>query len=90
MNRREALKSIASGGALAALSSIAAPSLSSAAEPAGDAAGMPIERNDLQFWLETSLKRVYPNSPAGSARPLALLAARNQKHTGDAERCLDR
>jgi hypothetical protein len=39
----------------------------------------PLERDSIQFWLESSLKRVYPNSPAGGAGPLHLLAGRNQK-----------
>ena len=33
----------------------------------------------MTFWLETSLKRVYPNSPEGSADPLKMLAARNER-----------
>ena len=82
MNRREALKALASGSALAALS-LHAPDVVVGAETAAAAAAdvprKPIERDGVQFWLETSLKRVYPNSPAGGAEPLSLLAARNQK-----------
>jgi len=77
INRREALKA-ASAGAVGALA-LHAPGLARAAEPADEPRGKPLERNDIRFWLETSLRRVYPNSPAGSARPLDLLAARNQK-----------
>ena len=31
----------------------------------------------VQFWLESSLKRVYPKSEPGSAKPLEILAPRN-------------
>ena len=78
MNRREALKAIASTGALGVLG-LHAPAVAAAAEAAGDAHAQSIERNGVEFWLETSLKRIYPNSPPGSAQPLQLLAARNQK-----------
>src|SRR5687767_13855856 len=78
MNRREAIKAMASGGALAVVS-CRAPSTAAAAEAPEEAARRPLERNDVAFWLETSLKRVYPNSAPGSAEPLTMLAARNQK-----------
>jgi hypothetical protein len=32
----------------------------------------------VAFWLETSLTRVYPNSPAGTCRSLSLVTARNR------------
>lgn len=38
-----------------------------------------IERGDAKFWLETTLRRVYPNSPVGSAEPLKLMAARGER-----------
>jgi hypothetical protein len=78
MNRREALKAIAGTGAVTALA-VGAPGLARAAEPGTDERGKPLERNDIRFWLGSSLKRVYPNTPPGSARPLKLLSARNQK-----------
>lgn len=31
----------------------------------------------VSFWLESSLKRVYPKSEPGSAKPLEILAPRN-------------
>jgi hypothetical protein len=39
----------------------------------------PIEREGIQFWLESSLKRVYPTSSPGSAAPLGMVSGRNQK-----------
>jgi len=79
MNRRQALKAMASGGALAALSPFGGADVTVAAKADDQASRKPLERNDIEFWLETSLKRVYPNSLAGDAAPLSLLAARNQK-----------
>ena len=70
---------MASGGALAALS-LHAPGVASAAADVADAPPVkPLERDDIQFWLESSLKRIYPTSPAVGAEPLKLLSARNQK-----------
>lgn len=70
---------MAGGGALAALSLHAPGVAAAAAEVADAAAANPLERDNVQFWLETSLKRVYPNSAAGDAGPLKLLSARNQR-----------
>ena len=39
----------------------------------------PIERSSAQFWLENTMKRIYPNSQVGSGEPLSLLAARNER-----------
>ena len=39
----------------------------------------PLEDRDLAFWLESSLGRVFPNSEPGSAAPLQLLAAQNER-----------
>lgn len=78
MKRRELLKLLAGTGALSLL-----PASAREGKPATE----PVERaksvtavikNELAFWLETSLKRVYPTSPAGNAE-LTLLAARNEK-----------
>jgi hypothetical protein len=82
MNRREVLKSLASAAAVGTFSAMAPTAIAATATTApapASAPARPLEKNDLQFWLETSLKRVYPNSPPGSAAPLRLLAARNQK-----------
>ncbi len=38
-----------------------------------------IEREGALFWLETTLKRIYPNSQPGSAEPLKLAAARGER-----------
>lgn len=35
--------------------------------------------DDIVFWLETSFKRIYPNSPVGEKQSLSLLAARNER-----------
>lgn len=35
--------------------------------------------SEVKLWLETSLQRVFPNSPAGNRSELSLLGARNQK-----------
>src|SRR5688500_18435241 len=83
MNRREALKAMAVAGAAAAgaIPALGASQTGAATtKPAGTAdAEKPLEREDIQFRLETSLKRVYPTSLAGSAQALQLLAGRNQK-----------
>ncbi len=39
----------------------------------------PLEDREMAFWLESSLGRVFPNSEPGSAAPLQLLAARNER-----------
>lgn len=38
-----------------------------------------IEKNQLQFWLETSMKRVYPNSLPEGRKRLRLIAAKNEQ-----------
>lgn len=35
--------------------------------------------SQLQFWLETSLKRVYPNSQPGEKKALKIIAAKNER-----------
>ncbi len=50
-----------------------------AAEKPAPKTARPMESNDMQFWLETSLKRVFPNSQPGSAAPPKLLAACNER-----------
>ncbi|SIN75822.1 protein of unknown function [Singulisphaera sp. GP187] len=72
MNRRDVIKSLASAGAIGALE-LELPSTIKAEEPAR------LEREGLRFWLETSLRRVYPTSPPGDAVALAFPAARNEK-----------
>lgn len=76
MNRREAMQTILVGaGAMTCMTATEAASENAKRANSTD----PIERDDLCFWLETSLKRVFPNSPPGSAAPLHLLAARNER-----------
>lgn len=38
-----------------------------------------VERDGIRFWLETTLKRVYPTSAPGDSTRLDMLAARNEK-----------
>jgi hypothetical protein len=77
MNRREAIKRITGAGTLGVLS------LGVQAENRGPAGDTPrreaIQKNEIKFWLETSLKRVYPNSPPGNAQLSPLLTARNAR-----------
>jgi len=79
MNRRDLLKAAAAAGVtslgISQVDSLAEASPTS--HPARD--GKPIEQDGVKFWLETSLRRVFPNSPAGSAAPLTLLTARNAR-----------
>lgn len=73
MNRREAIKRITGAGTLGVLP------LSVQAENPEAPRRETIQKNDIQFWLETSLKRVYPNSPPGRAQLSPLLTARNAR-----------
>ncbi len=41
--------------------------------------GKIIEKGKLQFWMETSYKRVYPNSVVGNKERLTLIAAKNEQ-----------
>ncbi|MBN1490117.1 MAG: DUF4091 domain-containing protein [Phycisphaerae bacterium] len=81
LNRRELLKSMAAGAAALSASTAGTVRADSPANETDSTRrsrpGAPIERDGVRFWLETSLTRVFPNSPAGSAAPLALLTARN-------------
>jgi hypothetical protein len=78
MNRREMIKMMGSAGAMSAIS-LVSPSMAAGQDAPGPGDAKSLDKDSIQFWLETSLKRVYPNSPPGSAKPLELLAARNQK-----------
>lgn len=78
LTRRNALKSLALGaGALACGVSSTEADAKMTSNPG--VASKAIQQNEVKFWLETSLKRVFPNSPEGSAVPLHLLAARNER-----------
>jgi glycosyl hydrolase family 123 len=74
MNRRTVIKLLAGAGIAGSLP------LQTSAEgtEVGVAALAAQVKNEIVFWLETSLKRVYPNSPPASSS-LKLLAARNEK-----------
>jgi len=76
MQRREMLKSVVTGAAtLGALAGAEEAVEAATANPAG----APLEQNGVQAWTESSLKRVYPTSPPGSAAPRTLTAARNSQ-----------
>src|SRR4051812_48439126 len=78
MNRREIL-TLAGAGALGAVApGLARTARGEKAVPA-TAPSRPLERDGLQFWLQSSLERVYPNSPPGDAKGEPLVAARSQK-----------
>ncbi len=78
MNRREAIRTITGAGALSVLSTGAAHG--ETRKPADESlANKAIEKNEMKFWLETSLKRVYPTSQPGNAQLAPLLTARNAK-----------
>lgn len=79
MNRREMMKTIVAGvGALGA-ASLNAGEAAETEKPPKKTRPDPIELNEIKFWLETSMNRVFPNSPPGSAETLKLLAARNER-----------
>src|SRR6186713_415724 len=78
MNRREAIKTIAGAGALGVLS-IGGADGENFAAPKEILSSQAVEKNEMKFWLETSLKRVYPTSPVGSAELSPLLTARNAR-----------
>ena len=67
-NRRDIIRGLAAGS-FAALGSHA---------QAEDAPAV-VSRDGLRFWLETSLRRVYPTSPPGASTSLEILTARNER-----------
>ncbi len=78
MKRRSVIKN---GLAVGTWSVLGAPILSAGRSPDHEKkqAEAGIEKGQLQFWLETSMRRVYPNTPSGSREQLTLLAARNEQ-----------
>lgn len=77
VSRRDVIKGVALGaGALACgvTSSEAGSEMKSHPRPS-----KAIAQDEAKFWLETSLKRVFPNSPEGSAEPLKMLCTRNER-----------
>jgi glycosyl hydrolase family 123 len=72
------LKTVAAG-ASALGSSLALPAFATALSTAVKRPGEAIEHAGVKFWLESSLTRIYPNSPPGSAAPLSLVSARNAR-----------
>ncbi|QDT54744.1 hypothetical protein Pan44_27800 [Caulifigura coniformis] len=79
MKRRELLKTLAGGVATwgVAATTDAAPTGSEASAPNAPRPGDPLRRDNVSFWSETSLRRIYPTSEPGSATPLPLLTPRN-------------
>lgn len=75
MNRREVLQAIMGTGAVGLLNSTGdgdVPAIEPQQQP-------PVTRDGLRFWLETSLRRVYPTSPPSGGAPLSLISARNAR-----------
>ncbi len=77
MHRRDLIKTMAAG--TTALGTLSTLSTAQAAHMPKQRAGRPIEQESVQFWSETSLNRVFPNSEAGSAETLELTSARNAR-----------
>ena len=75
MHRRDLFKTMAAGTTV--LGTLSSLSTAQAAHMPKNRAGHPIEQESVQFWTETSLNRVFPNSEAGSAETLELTSARN-------------
>ncbi len=76
MKRRDVLKGLAAGATT--LGTLAGAQLSVQAA-SQSRAGSPLDQDGVKYWSETSLNRVYPNSPVGSAAPLALTTCRNAR-----------
>ncbi|MBN8853140.1 MAG: hypothetical protein BGO55_13600 [Sphingobacteriales bacterium 50-39] len=78
MNRRSVIKK---GLAAGTLSILGTPGFSAGREPnqLKEQPGYYIEKGQLQFWLETSMRRVYPNTLPGGKEQLTLIAARNEQ-----------
>lgn len=77
MHRRELLRTLAAGATTVGV--VGSADASKAENPQAGRRGEPIERDAVGFWTETSLQRVFPNSPPGCAAPLELLTARNAR-----------
>lgn len=76
MQRRDMLKTLAAGTAAVGVSA-AGPAGAALAVASTDRAGKPLEKDNVKFWSETSLKRIFPNTEPGSAAELPLTSARN-------------
>ena len=77
MKRRTAIKN---GLALTTLTFWRAPFKSIAATANIEPGTLSYDTSSqLQFWLETSLKRVYPNSQPGEKKTLNIIAAKNER-----------
>jgi hypothetical protein len=74
MKRRDLLKGFAAGATTLGTLATYQPHLDAAA---ASRAGSPLDQDGVKYWSETSLNRVYPNSPIGSAGPLVLTTCRN-------------
>lgn len=75
MNRRDAIRGLAVAGALGTIESSARTTEPEETENSP----RPIERDGLNVWLETSLRRVYPTSLPSGLTELEMLAARNER-----------
>ncbi len=75
LHRRDLLKTVASGAA--AIATFSTLTAADAVPQPSKRSGKEIEQDSVKFWSESSLKRVFPNSDAGSADTLRLASARN-------------
>ena len=78
MQRRDVLKTIALGAGTLGAGLVPQASLKALAAANGTA-DTAVEKDGTKFWLENSLKRVYPNSPCGNATIPPLVTARNAR-----------
>jgi len=77
MKRRTAIRNSLAIGTLSILGGplpLAAAENSSTSER-----GAAVEKEQLQFWLETAYRRVYPNSAPGNKTRLNIIAAKNEQ-----------
>jgi hypothetical protein len=74
MKRRDLLKGLAAGATTLGALTTEQIHLNAAAVTR---TGTSLDQDGVKYWSETSLNRVYPNSPVGSAAPLALSTCRN-------------
>lgn len=80
VSRRDVIKSMAMGAsALACGLADSEASTEMKTDPVPPVTIKALERGEARFWLESSLKRIFPNSPEGSAEPLRMIAARNER-----------
>jgi len=78
VDRRTAIKSGLAAGVLG-LSGISTRAAEGSETDAKGSTKEYIEKDQLKFWLETSMNRVYPNTAPGGLKKLSLIAAKNER-----------